>query len=179
MAAFVARYAQAFLDVVTAARLDSAAIDHQLSDFLGTWNGSAELREFFGNPAVPTAQKIEFLDTLKAKMKLQKELRNLLAVLISNDRIGSVSEVAAAYRRLLQDQLGIRQAEIVTARKLSDVERLQLVDEVGKLAGAKIDATFKLDESILGGTVVRIGSTVYDGSVRGRLDRLKEALTAG
>jgi F-type H+-transporting ATPase subunit delta len=79
----------------------------------------------------------------------------------------------------LQDQLGIRQAEIVTARKLSDVERLKLVDEVGKLAGAKIDATFRLDESILGGTVVRIGSTVYDGSVRGRLDRMREALKAG
>jgi F-type H+-transporting ATPase subunit delta len=61
---------------------------------------------------------------------------------------------------------------------LTDVERLQLVDEVGKLAGAKIDATFKLDQSILGGTVVRIGSTVYDGSVRGRLDRLKEALVS-
>jgi len=179
MAAFVARYAQAFLDVVTVAKLDSAAIDRQLTDFLATWNGSAELREFFVNPAVPTLQKVGFLDTLNAKMKLQKELRNLLAVLISNDRIGNVSEVAAAYRKLLQDQLGIRQAEIVTARKLTDVERLQLVDEVGKLAGARIEATFKLDEKILGGTVVRIGSTVYDGSVRGRLDRLKEVLTAG
>jgi F-type H+-transporting ATPase subunit delta len=178
MAAFVARYAQAFLDVVTAARLDSGAIDRQFTHFLATWNGSAELREFFVNPAVPDVQKVEFLDTMNAKLGMRKELRNLLAVLISNDRIGNVSEVAAAYRKLLQDQLGIRQAEIVTARKLTDVERLQLVDEVGKLAGAKIDATFKLDQSILGGTVVRIGSTVYDGSVRGRLDRLKEALVS-
>jgi F-type H+-transporting ATPase subunit delta len=69
--------------------------------------------------------------------------------------------------------------EIVTARKLTDVERLELVAEIGKLAGAKIEARFKLDAAILGGTVVRIGSTVYDGSMRGRLDRLKEALTAG
>ena len=178
MAAFVARYAQAFLDVVTAARLDTAPIDRQFNDFIATWNGSWELREFFLNPAVTTAQKVEFLDTLNKKLGMQKELRNLLAVLISNDRIGQVSEVAAAYRKLLQDQLGIRQAEIVTARKLSDVERLELVDEVGKLAGAKIDATFKLDPAILGGTVVRIGSTVYDGSVRGRLERLKGQLTA-
>ena len=58
-------------------------------------------------------------------------------------------------------------------------ERDALAAEVGKLAGSKIDATFKLDAAILGGTVVRIGSTVYDGSVRGRLDRLREALTAG
>jgi F-type H+-transporting ATPase subunit delta len=179
MAAFVARYAQAFLDVVTAAKLDAKAIDGQLADFLGTWNGSPELREFFVNPAVPTLQKVQFLDTLNSKLGMRKELRNLLAVLIDNDRIGHVDEVAAAYRKLLQQQLGIRQAEIVTARKLTDVERLQLVADVVKLAGAEIDASFKLDPAILGGMVVRIGSTVYDGSVRGRLNRLKEALTAG
>jgi F-type H+-transporting ATPase subunit delta len=179
MAAFVARYAHAFLDVVTAAKLDAKAIDGQLADFLGTWNGSAELREFFVNPAVPTLQKVQFLDTLNKKLGMLKELRNLLAVLIDNDRIGHVDEVAAAYRKLLQEQAGIRQAEIVTARRLTDVERLQLVADVGKLAGAEIDASFKQDPSILGGMVVRIGSTVYDGSVRGRLNRLKEELTAG
>ena len=179
MAAFVARYALAFLEVITAAKLDSAAIDAQLTDFLATWNGSGELREFFVNPAVPAVKKVEFLDTLNKKLQLIKELRNLLAVLISNDRIGSVVEVAAAYRKLLQDQLGIRQAEIVTARELDAEESKALVAEVAKLAGAQIEATFKLDATILGGTVVRIGSTVYDGSVRGRLDRLKEASVAG
>jgi F-type H+-transporting ATPase subunit delta len=179
MAAFVVRYAQAFLEVVTAAKLDAKAIDGQLADFLGTWNGSPELREFFINPAVPALQKVGFLDTLNAKLGMRKELRNLLAVLIDNDRIGHVDEVAAAYRKLLQEQLGIRQAEIVTARKLTDVERLQLMADVGKLAGAEVDASFKQDPAILGGMVVRIGSTVYDGSVRGRLDRLKDALIAG
>jgi F-type H+-transporting ATPase subunit delta len=179
MAAYVARYAQAFLEVVTAAKLDAAAIEAQLNDFLATWNGSSELREFFVNPAIPAAQKVEFLDTLNKQFSLVKELRNLLAVLISNGRIGGVGEVAAAYRKLLQQQLGIQQAEIVTARELDAAEREALTAEVGKLAGARIDATFKLDKEILGGTVVRIGSTVYDGSVRGRLDRLKEALVAG
>lgn len=179
MAAFVARYAQAFLEVITAEKLDATAVGNQLNDFLATWNGSPELREFFVNPAIPALQKVSFLDTLNKKLGLLKELRNLLAVLISNDRIGHVVEVAAAYRKLLQEQLGIRQAEIVTARELSPAEREALVAEVGKLAGAKIEASFKLDATILGGTVVRIGSTVYDGSVRGRLDRLKEALVAG
>jgi F-type H+-transporting ATPase subunit delta len=179
MAAFAARYASAFLDVITAAKLDTAAIDQQLTDFLGTWDGSLELRSFFTNPAVPALQKVAFLDKLNEKLGLRKELRNLLAVLIDNDRIGSVVEVAQAYRRLLQNQLGIRQAEIVTARELTEAERTSLVAEIGKLAGSQIEASFRLDAAILGGTVVRIGSTVYDGSVRGRLDRLKEALTAG
>ena len=89
MAAFVARYASAFLDVVTAAKLDTAAIDWQFDDFLGTWDGSPELREFFVNPAIPAVQKVGFLDTLNAKLGLRKELRNLLAVLIDNNRIGA------------------------------------------------------------------------------------------
>ena len=93
MAAFVARYATAFFEVVTAAKLDTAAIDRGLTDFLATWDGSRELREFFVNPAIPAVQKVEFLDTLNRKLGLWKELRNLLAVLISNDRIGAVSEV--------------------------------------------------------------------------------------
>jgi len=179
MAALESRYARAFLDVVTDAKLDTAALQRQLNDFLGTWDGSAELREFFSNPAVPTPQKIAFLDKMNAKLKMQKELRNLLAVLIHNDRIGNVHGVAEAYRIELQERLGIRQAEIVTARELGEKERAALVAEVGKLAGSRIDATFRLDEAILGGTVVRIGSTVYDGSMRGRLARLKEALISG
>jgi F-type H+-transporting ATPase subunit delta len=179
MAAFVARYARAFADVVTAERLDTTKLDQQLNDFLLTWDGSAELRELFVNPAVAAPQKIAVLDKMNVKLKLQKELRNLLAVLIKNDRIHDVRDVAAAYRAELQERQGVRSVEIVTARELSEQDRAGLVAGVGKLAGAKIQASFKLDQSILGGTVVRIGSTVYDGSVRGRLERLKEALIAG
>ncbi|MGA2727847.1 MAG: ATP synthase F1 subunit delta [Terracidiphilus sp.] len=179
MAAFVSRYARAFLDVVTSARLDTAAIDKQLADFEATWDGSPELQTFFQNPAVAAVQKVAILDKLNAKLGLQRELRNLLAVLINNDRIGHVHEVAAAYRAELRERLGIREAEIVTARELGDDERNTLLAGVGKLAGARIEAIFKLDRSILGGAVVRIGSTIYDGSVRGRLERLREVLVAG
>ncbi|MGB3629976.1 MAG: ATP synthase F1 subunit delta, partial [Terracidiphilus sp.] len=162
MPAFVSRYATAFAEVVTDAKLDATAIDRQLTDFLATWEGSPELRTFFVNPAAPAIQKVAILDKLNAKLGMQKQLRNLIAVLINNDRIGHVAEVAAAYRRILQEQLGIRPAEIVTARELSKDERNSLTAEVAKLAGGKIDASFTLDQSILGGTVVRIGSTVYD-----------------
>jgi F-type H+-transporting ATPase subunit delta len=177
MAAFVARYARAFADVVTAEKLDTAALDRQMDDFLATWDASVELRELFANPAVAVPQKIAVLDKMNAKLKLQKELRNLLAVLIKNDRIGEVKDVAAAYRVEMQERRGIRPVEIVTAHELDEKDRASLVDGVSKLAGAQIQASFKLDKSILGGTVVRIGSTVYDGSVRGRLERLKAVIS--
>ena len=131
------------------------------------------------NPAVPAPQKIAILDKLNAKLGMQKELRNLIAVLIHNDRIGHVVEVAAAYRSILQEQLGIRPAEIVTARELSEDERTRWWRKWPSLPAQKSTPASSSIKYILGGAVVRIGSTVYDGSVRGRLDRLKEALTAG
>jgi len=179
MAAFASRYARAFADVVASAHLDTAAIDRQLNDFLATWDGSKELRDVFENPAIPAPQKVAILDSMNKKLGLQRELRNLIAVLINNDRIAHVREVADAWRAEMQARLGIRQAEIVTARELSDPERRSLIEGAAKLAGTEVQATFKLDKNILGGTVVRIGSTVYDGSIRGRLERLREALVAG
>lgn len=178
MAAYVARYAQAFLDVVSSAKLDPAAVNRQLQDFAATWDGSAELQTFLTNPAVAAQQKITILDKLNEKLGLQKEVRNLLAVLIDNDRIGGVKEVIAAYRQALQARMGVQQAEIVTARELNAAEKDALLAGAGNLAGGKVEASFRLDQNILGGAVVRIGSTVYDGSVRGRLQRLRESLVA-
>ena len=177
MAAFAARYARAFADVAAQQKLETAAVERQLDDFLGTWAGSNELRELFVNPAVPNVQKVAVLDKMNAKLGLQKEVRNLLAVMINNDRIGEVGEVIAAWRTEMQERQGIRSVEIVTARELSKEDRANLTVGVGKLAGARIEASFKLDKSILGGTVVRIGSTVFDGSVRGRLERLKAVIS--
>ena len=133
----------------------------------------------FENPAIPAPQKVAVLDKMNSKLGLQRELRNLIAVLINNDRIAAIHEVAEAWRAEMQERLGIRQAEIITARELGEQERRLLVEGAAKLAGTQVQATFKLDKDILGGTVVRIGSTVYDGSVRGRLERLREALVAG
>lgn len=179
MAAFVSQYARAFADVVLQTRLDAPAIDRQLDDFLSAWDSSAPLREVFENPAIAEAQKLAILDKMNAKLHMVKELRNFIAVITKNGRIASVHEIAQAYRAELQQRQGIRQAEIVTARKLNEKERDSLLAGVGQLAGTAVQATFKLDPSILGGTVVRIGSTVYDGSVKGRLERLREELIAG
>src|SRR5438477_12423261 len=135
MAAFASRYARAFADVVASAHLDTAAIDRQLDDFLATWEDSRELREVFENPAIPAPQKVAILDSMNKKLGLARELRNLIAVLINNDRIAAIREVVEAYRAELQERLGIRQAEIVTARQLSEFERESLLAGVGKLAG--------------------------------------------
>jgi len=176
MAAFVSRYARAFADVVAQFQLEPADVEKQLRDFLGTWDGSDQLREVFEDPSVPAVQKIAALDKMKGQLRLAPQVRNLLAVLIEHDRIGAAHEVVAEYHKELQARLGVFQAEVTTARKLNAEDKASLLEQVAKLAKGQVEATFKLDESILGGVVVRIGSTVYDGSILGRVERLKEEL---
>jgi len=177
MAAFVSRYARALADVVAEFHLNSASVEQQLNDFLSTWDASAQMREVFLDPSISAKQKIAVLDQMKAKLGLVPQVRNLLAVLIDHDRIGAIHEVVAEYHKELQARLGIFQAEVVTARAVSDADKSVLLAHVAELANGRVEASFKLDASILGGVVVRIGSTVYDGSVLGRVERLKEVLT--
>jgi F-type H+-transporting ATPase subunit delta len=178
MAAFVTRYAQAFADVVAQFHLGADAVEQQLKDFLAAWDSSSELREVFEDPSVPSLQKIAVLDGMTSKLGLAPQVRNLLAVLIHNDRIHAVREVVAEYHKELQRRLGVHQAEVTTARELDDADKSALLAHVAELAQGQVEATFKLDASILGGVVVRIGSTVYDGSVLGRIERLKEELAS-
>jgi len=179
MSLFAARYARAFAESVAASKLDPAAVNSQLNDFVSAWKESPELRQFFESPAFPPAQKVAFLDKLNEKMGMTALVRNFVAVLIDHDRIGGVSEVIETYLRDMDERQGIFEVEIVSARPLDDGERRQLEAQVGEVAGGRVKANYREDTNLLGGVIVTIGSTVYDGSVRGRLDRLKEQLVAG
>lgn len=179
MSIYASRYARALADVVETAKLDPAAVDQQLEDFAGTWAGSAELREILNNPAVDSETKVAVLDKINGRMGCEPLVRNFLAVLINHDRLDAFDEVLAEYRREMHRRLGISEAYVTTARKLDDDERRELEEQMAKLAGTRVSAKFEEDSSILGGAVVRIGSTVYDGSVRGNLSKLKAQLIAG
>jgi len=181
MAIFATRYAKAFADVVAEFHLGAPAVDKQLQGFLDAWDESKDLREVFGDPSVPVAQKVAVVDAMQARLQLVPQVRNFFAVLIQHDRITHVHEVVEEYRKELQSRLGIHHAEVTTARVLSAQDRALLVEQLTKLTKSKegqVQATFTQDASILGGVVVRIGSTVYDGSVLGRVERLREALSA-
>ena len=181
MSVFAARYARAFAYIVGQTGENetggAAAIEKQLNGFLAVWDESSELREIFGDPSVPAAQKIAVLDAMKGKLHFAPHVRNFLAVLVEHDRITAVHEIVAEYHKELQERLGIHHAEIVTARELNSQDKAALLEKISALVHGQVDATFRLDQSILGGVVVKIGSTVYDGSVAGRIERLREALS--
>jgi F-type H+-transporting ATPase subunit delta len=104
-------------------------------------------------------------------------VRNFIAVLIDNRRIAALPEIAGQFRSELLERMGIAEAEVTTTRELSADEKRALEAQISKITGKKVQARYATDRKILGGAVVRIGSTIYDGSVKGQLQRLKEALS--
>jgi F-type H+-transporting ATPase subunit delta len=178
MAIYASRYARAFAEVIFETKLNAKEVQKQLGDFGAAWHESRELREFFLDPSFPLEQKVAFLDKLNAKLRMSQQTRNFIAVLIRNDRIAGFDDVAAELRREINQQLGISEAKVVSARKLDEKERGDLEKQIADLTGGTVEAQFEEDSSLLGGAVVQVGSTVYDGSVRGRLNRLREELTA-
>jgi F-type H+-transporting ATPase subunit delta len=178
MASYASRYALALADVIFEAKLDAKAAQRQLADFAAAWHESRELREFFLDPSFPVEQRVALLDKLNAKLKMAQQTRNFIAVLIRNDRIAGLDDVLAELRRAINQRLGISEAKVVSARKLDEQERKDLEKQIAELTGGTVEAQFEEDSALLGGAVVQVGSTVYDGSVRGRLDRLREELTA-
>jgi F-type H+-transporting ATPase subunit delta len=179
MSAFAARYARAFADVALDAKLDPSVLEQQLQDFAVTFAGSKDLREVLLNPSIPAAKRVSILDMVNRRVGCGPKVRNFLAVLIKHERLAKLSEILEEYRLEMNRRLSISDAEVVTARPLEVQERAKLEGEIAALAGTRVNATFRQDKSLIGGAMVRIGSTIYDGSVRGRLERLKERLAAG
>jgi F-type H+-transporting ATPase subunit delta len=178
MAVFAGRYARAFADVVVEAQLNPAEIEQQLDDFAATLAGSKDLKEVLLNPSIPVRRRVSILDAVNGRVGGGPKVRNFLAVLISHERLSALSEILQEYRLEMNRRSAISDAEVVSARPLEDQERAALAGQVAELAGTRVNATFREDKSLIGGVIVRIGSTIYDGSVRGRLERLKERLVS-
>lgn len=178
MASFASRYARALADVLFEGHLNPKDAQRQMLDFASAWHESRPLRDFLTDPSFTVEQKVSLLDKLNAKLQMSQQARNFIAVLIRNDRIAGLDDVLAEFRREINQRLNISEAKVTSARKLDEAERHALEKQIAELTGGHVDAQYEEDSSLIGGAVVQVGSTVYDGSVRGRLDRLREELTA-
>ncbi len=179
MAVVDLRYARALSQVVDEQKLDAIAMQAQLADFAALLAESHDLREVLENPSIPEQQKLNLLDAIAGRLGMSKPVRNLLAVMTHNNRLHELNEIAAAYHERADEQSHIAEAEITTARPLDEANRKLLEQQVAQLSGGQqVRATYHEDASLLGGAVVRIGTTVYDGSVRAQLQALKQRLIA-
>lgn len=177
MKAVAQRYAAALVDVA----VEQGAVDElkkQLSEFIVLLGASADLRNFLSNPAVGRTQKQAVIEKLVARMGASKALRNFLFVLVDNRRTGILPEIQEVFISQLHARLGVVDAEVVSAQELSGQEKTELIAALAKLTGKRVEARYATNTELIGGAVVRIGSTIYDGSVRQQLNSLRERLSS-
>ena len=173
--ALARRYAAAMADVAFEKNIAS----HAKADFAGfveAFYGVADLRNFLESPAVDIAVKQKVIQSLAARMRLDENVANFIHLIVRHGRTELLREIERALGEELNARMGIAEAEVTSARALSDSERRNLTTALERRTGKKIEARFSEDKSLLGGAVVRVGSTIYDGSIRERLSRLREQL---
>jgi F-type H+-transporting ATPase subunit delta len=178
MAIVTSRYARALADVIFDQKLDSQHVAQQLHAFVDLMHESHTLRIVWENPAIPAEQKRNLLDALVARTGTVKPVRNFLAVLIDHHRIYQLEEIFRAFQHELNERLGMAEAEVISARVLLAQEKRELELQIMNITGKRVLAKYATDPRLLGGATVRLGSTIYDGSVRGQLQKLKEQLSS-
>jgi F-type H+-transporting ATPase subunit delta len=178
MASVTNTYARAFADVVFSLRLDPEQTLREAQSLAELVASSKELREVWEAPSIPAEQKRAVLDAVVAREGISKPVRNFLAVLIDHRRVSFLAAIVKQFEQELYARMGFAEAEITSARKLGESERRELEAEVEKVIGKRVRARYAQDPSVLGGAVVRVGSTIYDGSVKGQLERIREAISS-
>jgi len=179
MAAVSSRYARALADAVTGGKMaGSELVEDQLKGFLGLLQESADLKNVLTSPAVKPTQKKNLLETLGGKLGFSILARNFLFVLVDHKRITLLHEILPLFRLEMDNRQGIVQADVTSAAALSAVECASLEAAVAKRTGKKVRAAYQVDPALIGGAVTRVGSTVYDGSVREQLQILRAKLTS-
>lgn len=176
MAAVSNRYARAFADVVTERKLDPTQVRRELGLVTEMVQQNDELRRVWEAPALPAAQKRAVLDALAKRAGISPIVRNFAAVLIDHERIPMMDQIVRQFEVELDRRLNLAQAEITSARELSAEEKRVLEAEVGRLTGKQVRASYFRDPNLLGGAVIKVGSTIYDGSVLGQLNKIREHL---
>ena len=176
MATVVNTYARAFADVVIGSRLEAARTLAEAQQIATLAEQSRELREVWDNPSIAAEQKRAVLDAIAQRAGISRPVRNFVAVLIDKGRTRFLTEIVKQFAHDLNDRLGIAEAVVTTARELSSQERAELEADLSRVTGKTIRAKYEHNPALLGGAIARVGSTVYDGSVKGQLEKIRQLL---
>ena len=171
------QYANALADVALAQ--DAAApVVQQLGDFTAAYVDSSELRNFLESPAVTKVEKRGAAEKISARLGATKILQNFLFVIIDHRRMHQLPEILQTFQNVLRERQGIAEAEIFSAVSLNQAQKTEMKQTLERVTGKKIEAKFSLDPNLLGGALVRVGDTIYDGSLRNYLNGLRARLAA-
>jgi F-type H+-transporting ATPase subunit delta len=171
------QYANALADVALAQGAADAALK-QLGDFAAAFDVSSELRNFLASPGVPREAKHGVIEKIAARIGSGKIIRNFLFVIADHQRTHILPEIVASFQDVIRQRQGIAEAEISSAVELSAAQKKRFSQTLERLTGKKVQAKYSLDPSLMGGAVVRVGDTIYDGSVRNSLNEMRARLAA-
>lgn len=168
-------YADALAEVAISEK-SAETLSGEFRDFLALLRESAQLGILLGSPAVSRANKHAVAQALVERMKASRTLRNFLFVVIDQRRMRLLPEIQEAFEARLDERQGVARANVISARQLKEGEKKQLRSALERLSGRRVEAHYELDPALIAGAVVRVGSTIYDGSVRTQLERLRVRL---
>jgi F-type H+-transporting ATPase subunit delta len=170
------RYASALADVVIERR-EEREVQNEINTWASMIADNPQLKEVFANPTVAYDQKRAVLEDLLARSRVRETTASFMRVLLKNQRLSQLPEIAERFGQVLDERGGIVAAEITTARAIPEELKKALHDTLASATGRTVRLTFATDEALIGGLVARIGSTIFDGSVESNLERLAAGLT--
>ena len=177
-AAVANRYAKALASLATTEK-DARKIQQELGKFGSLLRKNAELRQVLVSPAISLEKRKAVLGAVITRLKLTKISSNFLQVLLDNFRMEILEEIATAFKRLSEERLGIVRVEVKAADPLTEAQQKALQKSFEKITSLKVELAVSQDPTLLGGMVARVGSTVYDGSLKNQLAQLSEQLVSG
>jgi len=169
------RYATALADVAIERR-EEREVQNELDQWAAMIESSPQLKEVFANPTIVHDQKRKVLEELIARSRVRNTTASFLRVLLKNQRLSQLRDIAARYSLVLDERGGMLAGSVTTAKPISEDLKKTLHETLSSATGRTVRLTFETDETIIGGLVARIGSTIYDGSVQSQLERLAEGL---
>ena len=174
--ASAARYAKALFDIASAEFTPEQA-EKELGAFAGLVTAHDELQQALASPAIPAARKRAVVEQLLDRQQPSGPVRKLLLLLAERDRLELLPDLVSVYHERVMEHLKVVQAEVTTATPLEPEQAAELQQRLGTTIGRTVTLTTRVDPSLIGGMVARIGSTVYDGSVATQLTTLRQRLT--
>ncbi len=177
-AAVATRYARALVDLATrpGEAVAPERVLEELALFEEALRVSPALRNVLLSPAVPAPQKRSLVSRLVRQLGLSDLVRRFLLVVTDRRRMGLLGEIREAAEQTLDERMGVVRVEVTSARELTPAQREALENGLARVTGLRPRTSFRIEPELIGGAVARIGSTIYDGSVRGRLEALKRRL---
>jgi len=171
------RYARA-LGEVLGPQGDYRRVLQDLDDFGATYGANADLRRLFESPTVTLEDKTKVLAAILERMGAAPVTANFLRVVLANYRVNLTDQIREAFRKLAYQRLGLTEVRIESAAWLSETDQQTLRARFAELTGGQVELKFHLSPELLGGILAQIQSTVYDGSIRGSLERIRQQLGA-